>query len=31
MPDLAHVVEAWPGLPAAIRRAVLTLVGSANG
>src|SRR5262249_14396400 len=30
-PDLAHVVEAWPALPDAIRRAVLALVGSANG
>jgi hypothetical protein len=31
MPNLAHVVAAWPGLPAAIRRAVLALVGSATG
>jgi hypothetical protein len=30
-PDLARVVEAWPDLPEAIRRAVLALVGSANG
>jgi hypothetical protein len=29
--DLARVVEAWPGLPEAIRRAVLALVSSANG
>jgi hypothetical protein len=27
-PDLARVVEAWPDLPEAIRRAVLVLVGS---
>jgi hypothetical protein len=31
MPNLARVVEAWPALPDAIRRAVLALVGSANG
>jgi hypothetical protein len=30
-PDLARVVSAWPGLPEAIRRAVLALIGSANG
>ena len=30
-PNLAHVVAAWPDLPDAIRRAVLALVGSANG
>jgi hypothetical protein len=29
MPNLARVVAAWPDLPAAIRRAVLALVGSA--
>jgi hypothetical protein len=29
-PDLARVVEAWPHLPEAIRRAVLALVGSAT-
>jgi hypothetical protein len=29
--DLARVVSAWPDLPEAIRRAVLALVGSANG
>jgi hypothetical protein len=29
--DLQRVVEAWPDLPEAIRRAVLALVGSANG
>jgi hypothetical protein len=28
---LARVAEAWPGLPGAIRRAVLALVGSASG
>jgi hypothetical protein len=28
-PDLARVVEAWPALPQAIRRAMLALVGSA--
>ena len=27
-PDLARVVEAWPSLPEAIRRAVLALIGS---
>jgi hypothetical protein len=31
MPNPARVVAAWPGLPDAIRRAVLALVGSANG
>jgi hypothetical protein len=31
MPNLARVVAAWPDLPDAIRRAVLALVGSANG
>ena len=31
MPNLAHVVAAWPDLPDAIRRAVLALVGSTNG
>jgi hypothetical protein len=31
MPNLARVVAAWPDLPAAIRRAVLALVGSATG
>lgn len=31
MPNLARVVAARPGLPDAIRRAVLALVGSANG
>jgi hypothetical protein len=30
-PDLARVVLAWVDLPEAIRRAVLALVGSANG
>jgi hypothetical protein len=30
-PNLARVVAAWPDLPDAIRRAVLALVGSANG
>jgi hypothetical protein len=30
-PDLARIVEAWPGLPEAIRRAVLALIGSVNG
>jgi hypothetical protein len=29
-PELARVVEAWPDLPEAIRRAVLTLVDSAG-
>jgi hypothetical protein len=29
-PDLARVVEAWPVLSDAIRRAVLALVSSAN-
>jgi hypothetical protein len=29
-PDLARVVEAWPDLPEAIRRAVLALISSAN-
>jgi hypothetical protein len=29
--DLRRVLEAWPDLPEAIRRAVLALVGSANG
>jgi hypothetical protein len=28
--DLAHVIEAWPDLPEAIRRAVLALIGSAH-
>jgi hypothetical protein len=27
-PDLARVVEAWPDLPEALRRAVLALIGS---
>jgi hypothetical protein len=27
--DLARVVEAWPGLPANVRKAVLALVGGA--
>ena len=27
-PDLARVVEAWPDLPGALRRAVLALIGS---
>jgi hypothetical protein len=31
MPNLARVVAARPDLPDAIRRAVLALVGSANG
>ena len=31
MPNPAHVVAAWPDLPDAIRRAVLALIGSANG
>jgi hypothetical protein len=30
-PDLLRVAQAWPGLPDAIRRAVLALIGSANG
>ncbi len=30
-PDLARVVSAWPDLPDAIRRAMLALIGSANG
>jgi hypothetical protein len=30
-PDLARVVEAWLDLSEALRRAVLALVGSANG
>jgi hypothetical protein len=30
-PDVARVVEAWPTLPDAIRRAVLALGGSATG
>jgi len=30
-PDLARVVAAWPELPEAIRRAVLALIGSADG
>jgi hypothetical protein len=29
-PDLARVVEAWPTLPPAIRRAVLALLGSGD-
>jgi hypothetical protein len=29
MPNLAHVVAAWPDLPEAIRRAVLALVATA--
>jgi hypothetical protein len=29
MPNLAHVVAAWPDLPDAIRRAVLALVATA--
>jgi hypothetical protein len=29
-PDLARVIDAWPVLPEAIRRAVLALVGSAG-
>src|SRR5262249_12518825 len=29
-PDLARVVEAWPTLPPAIRRAVLALIGPAD-
>jgi hypothetical protein len=29
-PDLACVVEAWPDLPDAIRRAVLALIGSVS-
>ncbi len=29
-PDLARVVAAWPGLPEAIRRAVLALVGAST-
>jgi hypothetical protein len=28
---LRRVADAWPDLPDAIRRAVLALVGSANG
>jgi hypothetical protein len=28
--DLARIVEAWPALPAAIRRAVLALVGTVD-
>jgi hypothetical protein len=28
-PDLARLVEVWPGLPEAIRRAVLAIVDSA--
>jgi hypothetical protein len=30
-PDLARVVEVWPELPDAIRRAVLALVQSVSG
>jgi hypothetical protein len=30
-PDLARVVEAWPDLPEAIRRAILALVQSVSG
>jgi hypothetical protein len=30
-PGLARVAEAWPGLPDAIRRAVLALIGAAGG
>jgi hypothetical protein len=30
-PDLQRVADTWPTLPDAIRRAVLALVGSANG
>src|SRR5262249_37780730 len=30
-PDLLRVVQAWPDLPDAIRRAVLALVSSASG
>jgi hypothetical protein len=26
-PDLAKIIEAWSALPAAIRRAMLTLIG----
>ena len=29
-PDVAHVVDAWPGLPEHIRQAILTLVESAR-
>jgi hypothetical protein len=29
-PDLVCVIEAWPGLPDAIRRAVLALVSTGN-
>jgi hypothetical protein len=29
-PDLTRVVEAWPALSKAIRRAVLALIGSAS-
>src|SRR5262245_41795219 len=30
-PDLARVIEVWPALPDAICRAVLALIGTANG
>jgi hypothetical protein len=30
-PDLARILNAWPGLPEAIRRAVLALIDSTNG
>jgi hypothetical protein len=30
VPELARLVESWPKLPAAIRRAILALVGSAE-
>jgi hypothetical protein len=30
-PELAYLIECWPALPDAIRRAVLALVRSAEG
>ena len=30
VPELAKLVESWPKLPTAIRRAILALVGSAE-
>ena len=29
-PDLAAVVEAWPGLPAAIKAGILAMIGAAK-
>jgi hypothetical protein len=30
-PDLARILDAWPGLPDPIRRAIVALVESATG